>query len=420
MNMKLAKYSIGMGDRFAHQGEAQLQAVLLARQMGVEVTPVWNKSFREHNIIGSKPAETREAADRAVNALKWDRAYFCDADHIGLKTVDFFLESCDFFTIDVADFIGQPAPPERVANLTRSLSASTLKRLEAETGTSLSAVRIEEIASKYLLAVAEAGEIYRHIRDGKTGAPFVVEVSMDETHSAQTPVELFFILGALAQQGIPVATIAPKFTGRFNKGVEYVGDVSQFAREFDQDVAILRLAKELFTLPEELKLSIHSGSDKFSLYPRIHEVLDKYGAGVHLKTAGTTWLEEVVGLAEAGGDGLALVKEIYARAMDRFEELSKPYATVIDIDSRRLPAVEQVRGWDAVKFVDSLRHDRRNPDYNPHFRQVVHVSFRIAAEMGDAYIQLLEAHRGVIAKNVTANLFDRHIKPIFIGGTYQG
>jgi tagaturonate epimerase len=419
MTMKLAKYSIGMGDRFAHQGEAQLQAVLLARQMGVDVTPVWNKSYREHHIIGSQPAGTREAADRAVNALKWDGAYFCDADHIGLKTVDFFLEACDFFTIDVADFIGESAPPERVKRFVDGISSATLIKLEAETGVSLSAAQIEEIAGKYLLAVTEAGEIYRHIRDGKSGRNFVVEVSMDETRSAQTPVELFFILCALAQQGIPVATIAPKFTGRFNKGVEYFGDVEQFTREFEQDVAILRLVKQLFPLPAELKLSIHSGSDKFSLYPRIHQILSKYDAGVHLKTAGTTWLEELAGLAEAGGDGLALAKEIYVRALTRFEELSKPYATVIDIDSRRLPAAEEVSGWDEGKFVNSLRHDSRHPDYNPHLRQLLHISFKIAAEMGEVYTKLLEEHRGVIAKNVTENLFERHIKPVFIGHQSQ-
>ncbi len=412
--MKLGKFSIGMGDRFAHEGEAQLEAVILAQKMGVEVTPVWNKSFREHSIINSHPGQTRLAADAAVQACGWKGAYFCDADHIGLKTVDFFLDACDFYTIDVADFIGQPAPPEEVKAFVRGLAPETLQKLETEADVILSAAQIEEIAARYLLAVSEAGKIYRHIRERKQG-DFIVEVSMDETLAPQTPVELFFILGGLAQQGIPVATIAPKFSGRFNKGVDYVGDVTQFKHEFDQDVSILKLAVQAFHLPAGLKLSVHSGSDKFSLYPLIHDALERHGAGVHLKTAGTTWLEELIGLAEAGGEGLALVKRIYAQALGRFEELAKPYATVIDIDPSRLPSAEVIESWDAVKLVTSLRHNRHHPNYNLHLRQLLHVSFKIAAEMGDVYLKALKAHRNVIARNVTENLYDRHIKPVFIG-----
>lgn len=412
--MKLAKYSIGMGDRFAHEGEAQLEAVILAQKMGVEVTPVWNKSFREHSIINSQPGQTRQAADAAVQACAWKGAYFCDADHIGLKTVDFFLDACDFYTIDVADFIGQSAPPEQVTAFVAGLAPETLQKLETEADLILSTAQIEEIAARYLLAVYEAGKIYRHIRERKRG-DFIVEVSMDETLAPQTPVELFFILGGLAQQGIPVATIAPKFSGRFNKGVDYVGDATQFKHEFDQDVSILKLAVQAFHLPAGLKLSVHSGSDKFSLYPLIHDALERHGAGVHLKTAGTTWLEELIGLAEADGEGLALVKKIYAQALGRFEELAKPYATVIDIDPSRLPSAEALESWDAVKLVTSLRHNRHHPNYNLHLRQLLHVSFKIAAEMGDVYLKALKAYRNVIARNVTENLYERHIKPVFIG-----
>jgi len=109
----IGKFSLGMGDRFAHEAEAQLAACLAAKQLGVEIVPVWNKSNREHNIIGSEPTSTRIAADAAVKALGWTAPYFLDADHIGLKTVDRFVGVSDFFTIDVADFIAQPADPAR-------------------------------------------------------------------------------------------------------------------------------------------------------------------------------------------------------------------------------------------------------------------------------------------------------------------
>ena len=109
--LKLAKYSVGTGDRFAHQAKAQLQACIQALEQGVEVIPVWNKSNREHTIIGSEPASTRQAADAAVKALDWKLPYFLDADHITLKTFPASSTACDFYTIDVADFIGQPASP---------------------------------------------------------------------------------------------------------------------------------------------------------------------------------------------------------------------------------------------------------------------------------------------------------------------
>src|SRR6185503_21360757 len=127
-------------------------------------------------------------------------------------------------------------------------------------------------------------------------------------------------------------TIAPKFTGRFNKGVDYVGNVARFEKEFSDDVAVIAFAVKQYSLPPTLKLSVHSGSDKFSIYPAIRRGLAKSNSGLHIKTAGTTWLEELIGLAEAGNSGLDLAKEVYAGALSHLEELCAPYASVIDID----------------------------------------------------------------------------------------
>jgi hypothetical protein len=138
------------------------------------------------------------------------------------------------------------------------------------------------------------------------------------------------------------------------------------------------------------------------------------GAGLHLKTAGTTWLEEVIGLAEAGGDGLALAKEIYAKALAKKDDLCAPYAAVIDIDSARLPSAETVAGWNAGQFVSALRHDPRNPAFNPSLRQLVHVGFKVAAQMGDQYLTMLKQCEPTISKNVTENLYERHLKPLFV------
>ena len=148
---------------------------------------------------------------------------------------------------------------------------------------------------------------------------------MDETDSPQTPHELLIILAALAGEKIPLQTIAPKFTGRFNKGVDYVGDLKQFEKEFNEDLAVIAFAIRKYGLPPSLKLSVHSGSDKFSIYEPMRRALKKFDAGLHLKTAGTTWLEELIGLAEAGGDGLEVAKEIYAySAIEHVDEFAAP------------------------------------------------------------------------------------------------
>ena len=161
---------------------------------------------------------------------------------------------------------------------------------------------------------------------------------MDETDLPQTPPELLIILALLADEKVKLQTIAPKFTGRFNKGVDYVGDLVQFEKEFNDDLAVIAYAIKQYGLPANLKLSVHSVRDKFSIYPIINKALARTGAGLHIKTAGTTWLEELIGLAEAGGDGLVLAKEIYAYALDHVDELCAPYASVIDIDRSKLPA----------------------------------------------------------------------------------
>jgi hypothetical protein len=248
----------------------------------------------------------------------------------------------------------------------------------------------------------------------KNEGKFITEVSLDETDSAQTPPELLVILAALSDEGIPVQTVAPKFTGRFNKGVDYVGEVGRFEREFNEDLAVIAFAVKQYTLPATLKLSVHSGSDKFSLYGPIRRAVRRFNAGLHLKTAGTTWLEEVIGLAEAGGQGLALAKEIYAGALAQAEALCAPYATVIDIDQSKLPPASVVQGWSAEQFVAALRHDPKNPGFNPNLRQLLHVGYKVAAKMGERYLEALEVCQASVSRNVTENLYERHIKLLFL------
>ena len=364
--MKIGKYSFGVGDRFSHEGVAQLQALLKAeKEFGVSFVPVWNKSNREHQIVHTEPMETRREADAAVKTLGYTGQYFVDADHINLTNVDRFIEASDFFTLDVADYIGKPASKEDVDAFVESnrkyIGTVNIPGIEPFEVTE---EQVRAIAGRYLFACQEAGRIYRHIAEKKGADNFVTEVSMDEVNDPQTPVEILFILSALAQEKVPAQTFAPKFTGRFNKGVDYRGDIRQFEKEFEEDLLVIDYAVKEFGLMDNLKLSIHSGSDKFSIYPIMGRLIRKYDKGIHIKTAGTTWLETV-------------------------------------------------EKWDADTYARTMRHNQDDPLYNPSFRQLIHVSYKIAAELGDEYYPALERHSDVIAREVIENICDRHIKRLF-------
>ena len=362
---KLGKFSMGMGDRFGHQGHAQLKAIIEAGKKGAGITPVWNKSNREHMIIGTQPQDVRKEADAVTKASGFTEPYFVDADHINLDTVDKFISSSDFFTIDVASYIGKRADDSKIGEFIEKAKKYT-GRIEVpgiKKPVKCNIDQLTGIAENYLYAAQKAGEIYRKIEKAKGAGNFITEVSMDEVARPQSPVDLFFILLMLGDEKVPVQTIAPKFSGRFNKGVDYVGDIDKFIIEFEEDLLVIDHAVKIFGLPSELKISIHSGSDKFALYPHIGSILKKHDKGVHLKTAGTTWLEEVIGLAEAGGEALDFALSIYIQALEKIEELCAPYADVIDINTSLLPSAGEVRSWNSRKFASSLRHDQSNLNY---------------------------------------------------------
>jgi tagaturonate epimerase len=415
--MELEKYSFGIGDRFGFECAAQLRALQKAAADGVRIVPVWNKSNREHAIAGTVPEDARRAADEGIQACGWTDSYYVDADHIGMATVDAYLQSHNFFTIDVADYIGKRARAEAAASFIATMAPYQGELVIPGMAAPIHITErvLTEFTGKYLCAISEAGDVYRHIEKKKGADQFISEVSVDEALNPQSPVELLLILAGIAREGIPLQTIAPKFTGSFLKGVDYVGDPQQFDREFQDDLAVIAFAVSHFNLPRNLKLSIHTGSDKFTLYPLMHQAIKKADVGIHLKTAGTTWLEEAVGFAASGGAGLALIKDIYGESYRRFNELCEPYLAVINIDKHRLPLPEQVNSWTSKEFVQALRHDPFCGHYNPNLRQLLHVGFKVAAGMRRRFVEMLGECREAIEKNVVLNLYERHICPLFLG-----
>src|SRR5690606_33638945 len=145
----------------------------------------------------------------------------------------------------------------------------------------------------------------------------------------ETPVVMFVILKMISGQMIPLQTFAPRFTGGFNQGHDQEGDVRQFSQDFERDVLVIDYAVRHVRLPVNLELSVHSGSDNFTIYPVMADIIKRYDKGLDIKSAGTTWLEEVIGLAISGVEGLAMAKDIYAKALSRKRELCGPYADVI-------------------------------------------------------------------------------------------
>ncbi|HKK61653.1 MAG TPA: tagaturonate epimerase family protein [Bacteroidales bacterium] len=411
----IEKYSFGIGDRFTMQGEAQLSAILEANKAGIPVVPVWNKSDREHQIVKTQPADTRKEAENAIQQLNYSNNWYVDADHINLSNVDQYTDSSNFFTLDVADFIGQEPEPDE-----RKKALELLKPFEGELSIpglkekfTITHDQLISTVKKFYMAIKEASAIYERIKARRGDDDFVAEVSMDEVVDAQTPVDLFFILYFISHFGIPAQTIAPKFTGRFNKGVDYVGDVKQFKKEFEQDLLVIDYAIREFALPSNLKLSVHSGSDKFSIYPIIRELIKKHNKGIHVKTAGTTWLEEVIGLALSGGSALLMAKSIYRQAYERMDELTAPYANVIDIERVKLPVPSVVDDWSSEKFANTLRHIPGHADYDPKFRQLVHVGYKVAAEMGEKYTIEIRNNAAVVGDQVKENILIRHLGRLF-------
>ena len=213
---EIGKYSFGMGIGCSHQGKAQLEALLKASvELGIDITPVWNKSNREHNIVHSEPSDTRAEADAAVRALNYDGPYFVDADHINLTTVGRFLNNSDFFTLDVADYIGKKASGTDIEGFVESHRhfCGSLAIPGIADHFTVTENYLRSFAEKFLFAINQASAIYNHVASAKGAGNFVTEVSMDEVDEPQKPLDMLFILKGLADLKVPVPAIARSSPG---------------------------------------------------------------------------------------------------------------------------------------------------------------------------------------------------------------
>ena len=413
--LTLNKYSFGFGDRFSLHSNAFFNALKQAHDNGIQITPIWNKSIREYSILGDKPAQIKSKVDVLMKQHDWCKKYIIDADHINNENLDEFIDYCDYFTIDVSVYIRKLAHYDEMDSFIK-YNQKYIGRMNVPGMSETFQVfenMITSFAGMYLLAAQKAGEIYELIKQKKGHANFITEISMDEVHYSHSPLELFFILNALAYYNVDFQLISPKFIGRFNKNIDYNGDTNKFKAELEMYLKMINFAIEEFHLNPNLKLSIHSGSDKFLIYPIIKEVLKEFGAGIHVKTSGIGWLESIIVLSEKEGKYFSFVKDIYNESYENFSDLVVPYDKVIDINKSKLPSPEEFKSIEGKQFKAFLDNHPENDRYNPTLRQFMSCAYITAASHKETYQELVKEHLEEINARISEKLYKWHFEKIF-------
>ena len=215
---QLRKFSLGIGDRFAQQGVFQLEALVEASKLGVEISPVWNRSNREHQVLETSPLAVRQEADHAVNTLDWSESYFVDADKITIDTVDKYIAHANYFSIDVSGEIDRSADDKEIYRLVELCSDSLgVVAIDGVDKHEITPHELTAMAQKFCRAALAVKQVYDHILTERKIKDFAIEVSMDEAQVNQTPFEIYYMLLFLSKYQVPVDVIGPKFKGAFKK-----------------------------------------------------------------------------------------------------------------------------------------------------------------------------------------------------------
>ena len=400
--------SIGLGDRLGIATPAHIRAI-----RGLGLKPIFaQQSIREMVRTGRTPQEVIDTATWGVFQEGYRDGFGSDADH--LKTIE-DLDSTiaagfTLFTIDPGDHVDNEAQTEdpstlecKVESLPWAALDSSPKDLRErlldqtitlEGGAAITFDRetLLRAAAKYGRALAHTAKMYRHLEAKKAGAPFELEMSVDETATPTSVAEHVFVAMELRRLGVKWVSLAPRFIGEFEKGVDYIGDLAAFRAAFAQHVAV---AKQF----GPYKISIHSGSDKFSIYPIAAELT---GGLVHLKTAGTSYLEALRAIAKIDP---GLFREIMAFAIERYPEDRASYH--VSADLAKVPAPSSLADSDLPAILDQFDT-----------REALHVTFGSvlkAEEAGrlrfkDRLMQALAEQEEVHYDTVRAHLA-RHAEP---------
>ncbi|MEW6086517.1 MAG: tagaturonate epimerase family protein [Chloroflexota bacterium] len=384
--------SFGFGDRLglATPGHiAALRAAITNYQS--PILPIFaQQSVRENARTGRTPQQVMDDAKRAVESACWDKPWGADADH--LKSVDdlppFVAAGYTFFTVDPGAHVDNAADTDPLPVLQEKARGADWDQLSAlyqsensdQPWGRFEAETLLRAVVKYGRAIQHAVEMFRHLSDllplstgDGWGEGFDFEVSVDETDSPTTPLEHFFIASELTRAGVRFTSLAPRFIGRWEKGVDYIGDVQALDEELARHAAV---TAHFGTY----KLSLHSGSDKFSAYPLIAK---HWGSRIHVKTAGTSYLEALRVLARHEPD---LFIKVFSLAQERYEMDRATYH--VSAQLTKLPQTD-----DLPALLDDF-----------HAREILHVTFgsiltRFGTDLkpalvkhADAYAETLQAH----------------------------
>lgn len=398
--------SAGTGDRLGLATPGHVRAV---RAVG-GIAPVYaQQSMRENARTGRTPQAVMDDAMWGILQEGWREPWGADADHLkSTDDVDLCVDAgYTFFTIDPGDHVDHAAhtddldilrakfealPWPRLNDYPDAMRARYVGRRQVIEDPSHEAFTLAfdeaallRAACKYGRALAHTAELYAHLTQREHGALFELEVSVDETETPTSPLEHVFIASELSRLGVEWVSLAPRYVGRFEKGVDYIGDLDAFQREFAKHAAIAQALGPY-------KLSIHSGSDKFSIYPLMAE---ETGRVAHLKTAGTSYLEAL--RAVAGVDP-ALFREILALAIDRYEEDRATYH--VSADAGKVPRPDALSDAELATVLDLFDG-----------REVLHVTFgSVLDTFGERLKRVLdaneEAHYDALERH-----FIKHLNP---------
>ena len=375
--------SFGFGDRL---GLATPGHIASARD--TKFAPIFaQQSVRENARTGRSPQQVMDDARRAVEAAQWDLPWGADADHLkALEDLPPFVEAgYTFFTVDPGEYVDNSADADSLEGLERKivslnweeLSASYLYQNDEQVWGRFEVESLMRAAVKYGKAIQHAVTMFKRLSQMKDQFDF--EVSVDETDSATTPLEHFFIANELTRKKVKFTSLAPRFIGRFEKGVDYIGDLKTLDIELAKHAAVTSYFGTY-------KLSLHSGSDKFSVYPLVAK---HWGERIHVKTAGTSYLEALRVLATYEPD---LFLQIYLFCRECYEEDRHTYH--VSAELARLPNTNDL---------PSLLNDF-------HAREVLHVTFGSAiGKFGVELKAALAKHEAAYDEALRTH-FDKHLQ----------
>jgi len=397
------KTSAGMGDRIGLATPGHVRAV---RATGSVIAPIFaQQSIREMVRTERTPQQVMDDATWGIFQEGWQSGAGADADH--LKTpadIDACLAAgYSFFTIDPGEYVDNRAETADFDTL-RELAELLPGQIQPRaSGLSNGSFNIEDLqiqfdeftltkaAVKYGRAIEHVAAMYHHLAGAAGQHPFELEVSVDETEQPTSHAEHIYIASELKRLGVQWVSLAPRYVGSFEKGVDYIGSIPAFQRDFAGHAAIARHFGPY-------KLSLHSGSDKFSIYPIAARLT--HGL-VHLKTAGTSYLEALRTIAAVDVD---LFREIYLFARERFE--TDKFSYHVSAQLERAPLAEEVP--DCTALLDQFDA-----------RQILHIAFGSVLtgratdgnyRFHDRFISMLHEHSELYAGNLEKH-FIRHLKP---------